>query len=696
MFRIVFLVLLLFSCSDEQIIPRPIVENGVIDVQNWDLDTQGELELQGKWQLLEVGKSKTDANETFPVPGLFLENPLTQNFPNNLGEIAIGLEIKFPKIVDSASLMIPGNQSNKMSCQSDKGITVLSGRINYKDTETHKVLSPYILNLPQGQAFFCTWKIEIYQEEFKNGMNGIWASPILGSTGRIHAKFDLNRMYFSGMVGFLFSIGAYFFVQWILRKDDYRPLAVCFSNISMGVLMYYFGDLPVNNQDTHSILHTRIEFSMIPLIGVSIQFVIFTFSKLKVYTWVYYWSAIQVLVSLVNFVIPADYLQYSLILGEVVIVVSMLFISFLLARWYFIATSLWHEKLLIWSLISPLIFGGIDLIANRFFQKNLGISPLGMIVFVCALALSIARRTAKARRQAEEYALALSETNYSLQKFVPTEFLKELGLNNVTEAELGKAKSKVMTVLFSDLRGFTSISEQLTPEETFQFLNHYLSKLGPKIREFNGFIDKYIGDAIMALYTGSSADALDSALSMLREIRTLQKSETYPNVTLGIGIHKGSVIMGTIGEEKRFEATVISDAVNLTSRIESFTKSLGVDLLVSSISYLELREDQRKYTRWVGSFNVKGKQQDIHLYEVYTLDKEETRELKFRNKDSIHQIIQRLIQKRNTDQCIEEFQEILKNGRDSVIEWWVSHLESSRDKRRFPLNETGAVVLKDK
>jgi adenylate cyclase len=696
----VYFIFLFFCFNlDSQGVPNtaPKVNHGVLQIEGWDFDIHKEIDLSGEWKLESINGSVPILTSYYLVPGLFQENSTKEQFPNNLGSILLSLDIHLPEETESLSILVPGNQSNRLKCASSAGGIVQSGRISFQNSSLHPVLSPYILNLPRGKSFHCEWFVEVSQKEFSDGMNGIWSSPKLGATGSIHAKFDMDRMYFSGMVAFLISMGLYFFVQWILRRDDFRPLAVCCSNISIGILMYYFGDLPVNSNDTKSVLHTRIEYSMIPLIGVSIQFVIYTFSKLKVHRWVWIWIGLQIASSLIQWIIPVSYLQMTLLIGEVSAGISIVFVFYLLIKWYWIATSVWHEKLLIWSLTSPGIFGGLDLIANRFFQKNLGLTPFGMIVFSSALALSIARRTAKARRQAEEYALALSETNYSLQKFVPTEFLKELGLNSVTEAELGKAKSKIMTVLFSDLRGFTTISENLSPEETFRFLNLYLSRLGPKIREYGGFIDKYIGDAIMALYTGSSADALDSALAMIHEIKKIVNSKENIPVSLGIGIHKGPVIMGTIGEEKRFEATVISDTVNLTSRIESFTKALGVDILVTSVSYLELREDQKKFTRWVGSFMVKGKQQDIHLYEVFTLDEEELREKKLKFKNAIHETIHKLIKTKNIDIAIDSLNQILLESKnDSVVQWWVSHLETSIEKRRSPLNENGSVVLKDK
>ncbi len=137
-------------------------------------------------------------------------------------------------------------------------------------------------------------------------------------------------------------------------------------------------------------------------------------------------------------------------------------------------------------------------------------------------------------------------------------------------------------MLFADIRNFTTLSEKMSPEETFRFLNACLSRIGPHIRANRGFVDKYIGDAIMALFPESPADAVRAALAMQREVQAYNaKTQGKTPLAIGLGIHVGQVMMGTIGEEQRFEATVISDAVNLTARIETLTKQLGCSIFWS-------------------------------------------------------------------------------------------------------------------
>ncbi|NEP86574.1 MAG: adenylate/guanylate cyclase domain-containing protein [Okeania sp. SIO2C2] len=139
-------------------------------------------------------------------------------------------------------------------------------------------------------------------------------------------------------------------------------------------------------------------------------------------------------------------------------------------------------------------------------------------------------------------------------------------------------------ILFSDIRDFTTISEQMTPEENFAFINQYLSYMEPQIQKYGGFIDKYIGDAIMALFPNSADDAVQGAIAMLEQLKTYNSERQQRNlkaVHIGIGLHTGTLILGTVGGFGRMDGTVIGDAVNLSSRVEGLTKTYGVSFLIT-------------------------------------------------------------------------------------------------------------------
>jgi two-component system sensor histidine kinase ChiS len=141
-----------------------------------------------------------------------------------------------------------------------------------------------------------------------------------------------------------------------------------------------------------------------------------------------------------------------------------------------------------------------------------------------------------------------------------------------------------MTVLFSDIRAFTTLSEAMTPRESFEFVNAYLGRVGPVIQRHGGFIDKYIGDAIMALVPERPSDAVGCAVDMMRELRAFNQDRDLRGegrIAIGIGAHCGELILGTVGEAGRMDTTVISDVVNTASRLEGLTKLYGCGAIVS-------------------------------------------------------------------------------------------------------------------
>ena len=225
------------------------------------------------------------------------------------------------------------------------------------------------------------------------------------------------------------------------------------------------------------------------------------------------------------------------------------------------------------------------------------------------------------------------ELNQASSLFVPKEFLSLLGKESIVGVSLGENIQKEMTVLFSDIRGFTTISEQLSPEQNFQFINGYLAHVGPCVREHNGFIDKYIGDAIMALFP-TAAEGVAAAIAMTRAMVEFNRERARVGqsaVSMGIGINTGQLMLGTIGEANRMEGTVISDAVNLASRIEGLTKMYGACLIVSGPTFARLPDAGRYRHRVLDVVRVKGKTEPVDVIEILDAESPEQFELKLRH-----------------------------------------------------------------
>ena len=229
---------------------------------------------------------------------------------------------------------------------------------------------------------------------------------------------------------------------------------------------------------------------------------------------------------------------------------------------------------------------------------------------------------------------AESELTDAYGRFVPHQFLNLLGYESIIDVNLGDQVQQEMSVLFADIRDFTTLSETMTPQENFNFINAYLSRMEPAITSNNGFIDKYIGDAIMALFSDFADDAVKAGIAMLNILTNYNEDRQrvgYVPIQIGIGINSGSLMLGTVGGKSRMDSTVISDAVNLASRIEGLTKYYSVPLLISQQTLERLRNPADYAIRIVDKVQVKGKSQYVVVYEVFDADPPEIKSAKLAN-----------------------------------------------------------------
>ncbi|MEE9911818.1 MAG: adenylate/guanylate cyclase domain-containing protein [Deltaproteobacteria bacterium] len=209
----------------------------------------------------------------------------------------------------------------------------------------------------------------------------------------------------------------------------------------------------------------------------------------------------------------------------------------------------------------------------------------------------------------------------AFQYYLTASVINEM-LKDPAKLKLGGDK-KDLTVLFSDIRGFTTISEKLTPEELVALLNEYLTAMTNQVFQNDGLLDKYMGDAIMAVF-GAPLDQPDharraclTALAMMRELRRLQekwKAEGRPAFDIGIGVNSGDMVVGNMGSEMRFDYTVMGDMVNLGSRLEGINKEYGTNIIISEFTYQVVKDSM--CCRELDGVRVKGKIKPVKIYEL--------------------------------------------------------------------------------
>ena len=231
----------------------------------------------------------------------------------------------------------------------------------------------------------------------------------------------------------------------------------------------------------------------------------------------------------------------------------------------------------------------------------------------------------------EQAASELTDTELAYGRFVPRQFLQLLGRPSIVDVQLGDNVEQEMTLLFSDIRDFTALSESILPAENFRFINSYLSTMEPVVARNHGIVDKFIGDGIMALFAGPADDGVRAGIDMLRQLELYNQGRAragYAQIRIGVGVNTGLVMMGTIGGYNRMDSTVIGDAVNLASRLEGLTKSYATPMMISAHTLHALRDPALYCIRFLDRVAIKGRYQAQSVYEVFDADRAQLRDEK--------------------------------------------------------------------
>jgi len=298
----------------------------------------------------------------------------------------------------------------------------------------------------------------------------------------------------------------------------------------------------------------------------------------------------------------------------------------------------------------------------------------------------------------ENYIVNISKMNEAYYRFVPKQFLEFLGAQSVLDIQLGDQVQKEMSVLFTDIREFTTLSEEMTPKETFDFLNDYLSRMEPVISRNHGFIDKYIGDSIMALFTGKVENAIDAAIEMrsaLADFNLQRKLDKKLPVNSGIGIHTGNLMLGVVGGYGRMDSTVVSDAVNLASRVEGLTKIYGTSIIISQDTLIKLQDPGRYNYRFLDVVKVKGKKEAVYIFEVLDGEPEEVKKLKIETKPDFGKALQ-LYKNKEFEEASLIFKSVYqKNPEDRGAQLYITRCKNILEFG-IPEDWDGVETIRDK
>lgn len=392
---------------------------------------------------------------------------------------------------------------------------------------------------------------------------------------------------------------------------------------------------------------------------------------------------VEVHAQIANAILENDYPKYvssPIVLALILLIITLVFL---------IVWKVKSFRFISFCLLGLLVFSqGIALVA---FYFNILIPQLYLLISfllpVALLLIYVYTAESKEKQFIEQ----------TFRYYLMPEIIEDLK-NNPDKLKLGGEK-RLTTILFSDIRGFTTISEKLSPDELTNLINEYLTAMTDIVMDNKGLVDKYIGDAVMAFWgapvenTRQAHNACEAVLQMsakLRELNKEWKEKGIPELGIGVGLNMGEVVVGNMGSSKRFNYTIMGDEVNFGSRLEGLNKMYGTECIISESVYNAVKNDPQFLIRELDSVLVKGKKEPKNIFELVTRDISE----KFKECLGVYKQAYDAYKKGSWDKAEELFLKALTIDSDPTCEVFLERVRYLR--AHSPENWVGVYEHKSK
>lgn len=635
---------------------NPVAVKAVIDLTGID-ENQDVSALQGEWgffwnQLLTDSKEKP---ETFmSVPGNWADEA---KYPA-AGFASYSLELRGLSSGNKYMLYVPESIS-AYNLYLNGELVTSNGKVG-KDIKSSKPgFRPETVIFEAGDKPV-QLKLQVSNFHYRN--SGIWRDYLIGIPEVLSSYYQKKLILEAFLFGLMAFVSVYHLSLFFFRKEERAEfffglicLLLMLRLMATGeqLLTYMIPSFPWEIARRLEIL----PLSAASALAVWLFYSLYPFESnirfLKIFT------IIASVLGIIFIVFPIRISNNFIIVGQVMIITALFYSIIVVIR----ALKQKRNGALMILVSVGIIFILVinDILYSHQLINSIYASPLGFIFFIVSQSLMLSRRYAYSFRTIEDLTVNLKDFNKSLSHFVPYQFLEYLNKNKVLEVELGDQSLKTMTILYADIRSFTTLSEVMTPEENFKFLNSFLSQIVPVIREGGGFVDKFIGDGIMALFPQTTDNALQTAVNLQLTVHKYNEARSragYTEISLGIGLHTGALMLGTIGELERMDTTVISDTVNVASRMEQLSKQYGASIVISDDMYQSLENPDKFEIRKLGSTVVKGKRHPIIVLEILDSLPKEEQEKKLESRELFEQGII-LFETLRFNEARDKFQDVL-------------------------------------
>ena len=618
----------------------PKVENGVINLTFWNFEKQGDVNLEGNWEIYWKKIYRPNTKDSFLAEtlsgyhlfpsswnGRMFQNEITDG--NGYATFKVKILLPDGPIKKQKLALRMKEQSTAYELYLGNELLAHKGKVGTSPSES---VPGYGTNTVYFETEKKSIDLVLIVSNYHHRNGGIWNVPILGSHDQIQSlKYERNSLEFL-LGGSILIMTIYHFMLFLFRKNDLTSLYFALFCLITLMRVVSTGEIMLVQliPSIHYEIVTKFEyFSFYLLSPLFLKFFKELFPK-DVSEWLVKFSLtigglLGMIVCFSNLRIYNYFVDFNYVIILITIVIVLYYqIKIILKDRQDSITIFLSTAVLILFILNDIFYNLKIILTNEFIQ-------IGVFFFLLAQAVILSRRFSLAFRDVEKISGHLTIVNDAYSNFVPKEFLRILHKESITDVELGNLVKTEITILFSGIRGFTSINEKVDSEEIFDLLNHYYTGITAIIRKNKGFIDKFIGDKIVVLFPESPENAIQTSRDMIQYLEAFNHTQSENgklNIKIGIGIHSGEVTLGTLGGKERMDTTVIGNAVGIAKKLESLTKSFFVSVIISATTYNLLGQTLKEETREIDHLRLKTKEGFMTIYEFFGGDLETVKEKK--------------------------------------------------------------------
>lgn len=564
--------------------------------------------VEGEWELYREKFIASDSLDIKPDKKLFFPGKFQDTIDNNdhiYGSIKKRIMVEPNK---KLSLYVSGIYSAS-KIWIDNEVVGHYGKIARTIDNVEPLVKPIVINFKTEKEYI---DVVIEFSNFHLREHLIFKWLLLGDSIDIYSLYimDQSKDYFSA--GILFIISILFFLLFLSNRRSKYNLYFSLFSLSYGVRSFLMVKasiqmfIPIKWELIYQLTSASELWSLIAILLFFKELypreLNNKFTKVLVIL-----GAIFSLALFLPITVYSEYKLSFVFFGLVLVTASY----FLLRLILIVKNKRFLSKLTLVSLIFFSLSIFIDILSNRYIISWDYVSAQAVIFLVLTMCILIAKDRSSAITAIKEKKNKNLKYRNTFSRFVPLEILSMIGNKNLEDRAPGDFLVNPQTIAFIDIRDFTKMSQVLTPEENFILINNFFKLVGDEVYKNEGFIESYGGDGVKVVFPLSPESALNAAKNISRRISLDDK------IRIGISIHVGNVVLGTIGSEDRIQTTSISSITRVIGKMDHFNSKMGIEILITE-NVMQLSNVERKEILSLGKVKLKDEDEAISLYQVTT------------------------------------------------------------------------------